>query len=1813
MAKSIRGRWVLLLVTCLVLVAADVPAVRRGWAPAIAQARAPGEVALRAAGRGNPWLNLADGALLAVAYEGDEGVARALAAGEARPLALAADDFDEDGVPDLVAGYDAPPGLALHRGNVDAVYPDAPQARQRKAAGTFDAAPFLSPARVFPLPVAPEFVGSGDFDNDGHRDVVVAAREGTSLVLLAGDGRGGFRPAELMPLPGPATALLAGDLYLPDGLADLAVGVTLQEGGSALLVFAGPAGALRSEPLRLDAPAPVTGLALMNVDGSGPIELVAAAGHDLLVVGRGGSVERLSLPYTAVILAVGDFYADAPRRAELAVLDADGRIHLLDGAGIEVGRYEVPAASMAGSAPQLLRARLSAHPTDDLILLDLAASHLYVLNTQYPVANARYPTLDAASPPAAALPLRLTPDAFDDLVLLQAGRGAPVFAPTAPLTTFTVDTTVHSFDANPGDGICSDGLGRCSLYAAISEADAWPGADEIRFDLGPGIPTVEWVAGFPWPDINEAVAIRGDTGGATYVALAGGELVIEAENVLIRGLAIPEGIRMSGTDGAINDVVEGCQLGPAPEVQEGLLYISDSIGHQIGGTAEPARNVFLGNSNAAGIYVWGCGADWAPCQIQGNYVGLEPDGVIPRGNGGQGIYLRPRLGNYIVVGGTEAGAGNVVAATTTNTYGSGGDGIEVFYNNTSGQWPGPVRIQGNLIGTDARGHLGAGNGRHGVRLTLDAWYVTVGGAAVGAGNVIAGNRQDGVCVDGSQLRENPIRGNAIYANGDLPIDLGDDGPTANDPGDSDGGPNRLQNWPVVDGVTVNGGQVQVTFLVDSAPTQPAARYPLQIDFFAGDQAGAGAGGKVYLGSVEYLEAEARTWATKSFVPRAALPIPGLVVATATDADGNTSEFSTRYAGQDLVVTIQDDWPDANPGDGICADIGGECTLRAAIETANARAGGDVIIFDIPGTGLPVIEVTHALPVVAGPLCIDGTTQPEAGRVVLDGDETPSGTNGLDLAGGDSVLRGLAIAGFGGHGVLLSAGDGNTIVGSHIGALQDGVEVAGNGGDGVHIGDGSTGNVVGGLPPLSAVVLVGNGSDGIEIAGTDAGANQVLGSYIGTDQAGAESHGNAAYGVRISGSPDNMIRRNVISGNGWPAAPGGGSGGILLEGSTARDNLLLGNFVGTTVAGDAALANWGHGIYLDDAPANYLALNLVSGNNGPGILIRGGDAAQNLVVASYVGTDAAGTAKVGNSGAGIWIYQAPGNDIGITAAGAAGRLTSGNLISGNEAGGIHIFGKEASGNQVQGNVVGLDAAATAPLPNGKHGLDIALARDSRVEDNIIAGNGEHGIRLFGTRRSLLYSNYLGTNPAGAAGLGNGQAGVSIELSTGTEIGGPAGRGNVIGNNVTGIDTQPVSGGHDRIVHNLIGTDRAGASIPNEEYGLEQTGTGRPLICNNKVWYNGQGPMVSGGVKDFSQALICANSVRHNLGFGIHNEFRAAIQGNSVQDNGDVAGILSTSVFPSSAHENNIVGNTTYGLRTTVAPVEAGHNWWGDASGPGGQGPGSGDAVGENVDYEPWLASPVAVAVVPAAAALYSPPGSPAVAAALAQQATATTTLFLQNWSEPGDTLTVTLGDTQGWLVSPAALVVSLEDGLGASVPVSVSVPAGTPPGTVDEVTVTAVSGADPSADDSETFQVIAALTADLAVSLAGPDLATTLPYPYAITVGNDGPHAANNVVLTATLPVTATVLAAQAGQGTCTPSAGPPGVVVCQLGALAAAARAEVTITVVLTSTADAAVVSFVEVWADEHDDDPVDNFDVAYTPVGARLYLPLVVRAHVGH
>ncbi len=155
------------------------------------------------------------------------------------------------------------------------------------------------------------------------------------------------------------------------------------------------------------------------------------------------------------------------------------------------------------------------------------------------------------------------------------------------------------------------------------------------------------------------------------------------------------------------------------------------------------------------------------------------------------------------------------------------------------------------------------------------------------GNVIAFAASSGVIVSGATTIGNSIRGNSIFDNGYLGIDLNNDGVTLNDSGDSDVGPNNLQNFPELASASVSSGTTILSGTLNSTPNRT-----FLIDVYrnsAADPSGYGEG-EDYVGSTS---ANTDTSGNAIF----GLAVSGnftnqYFTATATDTTtGDTSEFN----------------------------------------------------------------------------------------------------------------------------------------------------------------------------------------------------------------------------------------------------------------------------------------------------------------------------------------------------------------------------------------------------------------------------------------------------------------------------------------------------------------------------------------------------------------------------------------------------------------------------------------------------------------------------------------------------------------------------------------------------------------------------------------------------------------------------------------------------------------------------------------------------------------------------------------------------------
>lgn len=475
--------------------------------------------------------------------------------------------------------------------------------------------------------------------------------------------------------------------------------------------------------------------------------------------------------------------------------------------------------------------------------------------------------------------------------LIVAAVAFACLSVTASAATFQVTNTADS-----GGG---------SLRQAILDANANPGPDTITFNIpGSGVHTI--APSSPLPTISDSVTIDGYTQpGASANTLAVGSdavlqielsgasakspagLNISASNSTIRGLVINRfnfyGIYLQTNGG---NVIAGNYIGtdatgtasfPIPNNGSGIFI--NGPNNTIGGLLPADRNLLSGNGNAnggTGVYISTINAKGN--KVIGNYIGTNVSGNGVVYNFNNGVVLTSCSNN--IIGGTTPAERNVL---TGNQYG-------ITVNNGSSN-----QIMGNYIGTRADGTAGIGNGT-GVNLDGASKGNTVGGTTPGSGNVIAWNSGEGIFVSSDSSNE-AILGNSIHDNTYYPgIDLysGSLGVTPNDDntGDADTGANNLQNFPVLTSVVSLGGTTTISGTLDSAfATQ------FRVEFFSNqacDPSGFGEG-ENYLGFTN-LTTDGTGKGSFSFSVPTANISGGFFTATATDPNGNTSEFSACTSG-----------------------------------------------------------------------------------------------------------------------------------------------------------------------------------------------------------------------------------------------------------------------------------------------------------------------------------------------------------------------------------------------------------------------------------------------------------------------------------------------------------------------------------------------------------------------------------------------------------------------------------------------------------------------------------------------------------------------------------------------------------------------------------------------------------------------------------------------------------------------------------------------------------------------------------------------------
>ncbi len=337
------------------------------------------------------------------------------------------------------------------------------------------------------------------------------------------------------------------------------------------------------------------------------------------------------------------------------------------------------------------------------------------------------------------------------------------------------------------------------------------------------------------------------------------------------------------------------------------VEINGSPANQIGGPGLGAKNVISGNG-LHGVHIIGLLA--TRNLVQGNYIGTDITGTVALGNTIDGVGIDGAPNNAI--GGSASGSGNLIS-------GNLGNGVEIFNTAATGNL-----VLGNQIGTDVSGMFALPMFR-GVFLR-NATGNRVGGTGLNDGNLISGNMHQGVFIDGSSTA-NVLEGNSIGVdvNGG-PLGNGDDGVFVLGSNNRIGGvvttlpgmfttPNTPDNAANViafngrDGVRVDTGVgnairrnsisnnvVLGINLVSGGNTLLAAPVCTgiglvvtctagsgRLEFFLADNLASGEGAVFVTDAV-----------TLSVGMSGLVPSGSILVATLTDALGNTSRFSTPF-------------------------------------------------------------------------------------------------------------------------------------------------------------------------------------------------------------------------------------------------------------------------------------------------------------------------------------------------------------------------------------------------------------------------------------------------------------------------------------------------------------------------------------------------------------------------------------------------------------------------------------------------------------------------------------------------------------------------------------------------------------------------------------------------------------------------------------------------------------------------------------------------------------------------------------------------------
>jgi trimeric autotransporter adhesin len=1063
---------------------------------------------------------------------------------------------------------------------------------------------------------------------------------------------------------------------------------------------------------------------------------------------------------------------------------------------------------------------------------------------------------------------------------------AEALEPRTLLATFTVTNLL-----NAGAG---------SLRAAINQANANPGADEIAFAVVGTVPLSTAL-----PAITDAVSIDGSTApgfvgspqltvnfrgrtGLRFAPGSDGSSLTSLALVRARGAGVTldaSGITLAGN--SIGVLANGTTA--APNTGAGVLVTARGSANQIGTSADGGSNLISGN-RGAGVRILGDAN-----VVAWNLIGTTSTGAAALANGGDGVRL-------------EAGA-------TGNLVGHADPVTSIDYFNTS-----EITTDTSLPVESWTGIRGLANGDYLITGSTES-------GGVQSGLLYVGTLDGG---DGDAYAINYPGGSGTATSVYGPDDLGN------------GEVLLVGTYVLAGDETRYGFAFRGNLATMATDVLNPANYETiwngsEFNYLHSTMGGLAVGNSITSNTPnERGRAYIYDFQTQQFTD---IVFPGTISNTAYGIwDNGDGGYTIAGGFSQLPVNNADDR---------LQPIGMASLIdydRATGTFSNWRAysyqSPDQVTAGTHFMGISSVE--KGVYTLSGTGFVSGTIESSGlATVVRQTDGSFGDMAWVELAPPESVtgVSGLPSA---------NSVYGNAVVGIVLGesssaSYQAEVNV---GSQLSNVISGNRGNGIGIYGANANRVAMNN--IGTSFAGTAAVPNRANGILV-TNRASGNMIGGQATGgnspVSYNGSTPVFVRPpqgNLVSGN--------RGNGVLVSGG-ASGNTLSGNFVGTTPSGTVTLGNGQDGVAIVGASGNsligttfpqnpFVFYNVLSGNRGNGLRITNSN--DTTVWANFMGLGANNATTVANGGNGLLVSGTSQRTL------VGGPIPMGNGVSGNNRHGIEIRDSVGSFTSFN-NFAGLYAFGGA-APNRLNGIEITATGGNNVfRTCLVGGNFGNGIHIGGRATGVqIEDTSVGTNSSISASIPNYGSGILIDGNA---------HGNVIGGFQPSVETKVHLSGNlrygievtgkarnNRIFNAVIGAAfEAPNPIPNGLGGIfvgpGTTGTiiggTQPFMANRVLTNNGAGITISGS----SGNRVLGNEIRGNLLDGITlvnavgNTIGALGAGNTILSNGlngiTVAGnsrgtsIVANSIVDSgssglllNAATNLLVGGTATGAGNTI---------------------------------------------------------------------------------------------------------------------------------------------------------------------------------------------------------------------------------------------------------------------------------------------------------